>query len=336
VEKPKVDGGFGMLKETIELSAAQGLFAALLVAVLALSGCAGAKMKGPPLATLAGVPGHFGIGQILDLKAGKSISFDEFIEALSSRDLLFIGEIHDNPEHHLIQIQILQALVDRCGSLTLAMEFFQRPHQEILDRYVKGELSESDFLEAIDWRRSWGYAYHLYRPLLLAAREKSMRILAINAPAAIVRKVARNGLQGLSDDERSQVAAEIDLNDREHRDYLLKAYQEHTHQDLKRFQDFYEAQCVWEETMAESLADYMKGQGGKVVVFAGNGHLIHKFGIPARTSRRTGVAVATVIPYPLLSREEVPRDASDFIWLTAHYPHRPLWAYDQNRASVRR
>ncbi|MBN1105347.1 MAG: ChaN family lipoprotein [Deltaproteobacteria bacterium] len=307
------------------------LFITAFAAFLVLWGCAGMRVTGPPLATIPGTPGHFGIGQILELGPDTKIPFDEFIERLSSRDLIFIGEIHDNAEHHLIQLQILQALVDRCGPITVAMEFFQKPNQEAMDRYVRGELKESAFLEAVDWTRTWGYHYHLYRPLLLAAKERSLKILAINAPAPLVRKVAREGLRGLSAEERSQVAAEIDLGNQAHREYLFEAYREHTHQELRRFQDFYEAQCVWEETMAETLSNHLKEKGGKVLVFAGNGHIARKFGIPDRTVRRWPVPMATVIPYPLSAKTEIRRDTADYVWLTADSPRRFIRFHEQKR-----
>jgi uncharacterized iron-regulated protein len=319
-----VQGVMGILQKP-------GLFISAFAAILALWGCGGGRMTGPPLAAIPGTPGHFGIGQILDLGAGTRIPFEEFIDRLSSRDLVFIGEVHDNPEHHLIQVQILQALGDRCGPITVAMEFFQRPSQETLDRYVRGDLKESEFLEALDWKRTWGYDYHLYRPLLLAARERSLKILAINAPAPIVRKVARKGLRGLTEQERSQVAGEIDLDNRAYREYLRETYKEHTHQELKRFQDFYEAQCVREETMAETISNHLKEKGGKVLVFAGNGHIAHKFGIPDRTLRRYPVPMATVIPYPLHAKTEIRRGTADYVWLTADSPRRFTRFHEQQR-----
>jgi uncharacterized iron-regulated protein len=298
------------------------LFLQGLLVMAALLGCASTRKTGPPLATLPGVQGHFGIGRILDLGAGAAISFEDLIERLASKDLIFVGEVHDNPEHHLVQVQILQALAQRWTPLTLAMEFFQRPSQEILDRHVRGEINESEFLQEVDWRRSWGYSFHFYRPLLLVAREKGIRVLAINAPSSITRKVAREGLKGLTDEERSLVPPDIDLGNKEHREFIFKTYAEHANPDLRRFEDFYEAQCVWDETMAESLAAHLRQNGGKLIVFTGSGHIIHKFGVPDRTVRRFPVPMATVFPYPLEGSSQIDRGVADFVWLTGSYPHR--------------
>lgn len=291
-----------------------------LVISLILHGCAGMKISAPALASLPGVSGHFMIGQILDLERGKAPSFDRIIDQIASKDLVFIGEVHDNPEHHLIQVQILQTMMSYSGPVTIAMESFQTPQQSSLDRYLQGELTESEFLKEVNWTMSWGFDYHLYRPLILLAKQHGCKILAINAPHDIVRKVARYGLKSLDTTERNMLAKDIDLNNRAHRAYLRKAYEQSAHKALKRFDYFYEAQCVREDTMAHNLAEYLRENGGKLIVFTGNGHIINKFGIPDRTIRRFPVSMVTIMPYPLNENVTIKIGTADYVWLTAVYP----------------
>ncbi len=104
-------------------------FLTVFMVFLAMHGCAAMKASKPARATIPGVSGHFKIGQILDLKTGKVLSFDQLIDQIASKEIIFIGEVHDNPEHHLIQAQILQALMNRFSPVTVAMEFFQKSQQ---------------------------------------------------------------------------------------------------------------------------------------------------------------------------------------------------------------
>ena len=295
------------------------LMLSVLMVFFALIGCAGTKKPSPIRATIQGVPEHFRIGQILDLKVGNVLSFDQFIEQISSKDLIFIGEAHDNPEHHLIQVQILQALVACCGPISIAMEFFERPQQSTIDRYHQGALDETEFLEEVDW----GSDYHFYRPLIQLAKQHGAAVLAINAPRAVVKKVARQGLESLDEPERNKIAKEIDLSNKAHRNYVREAYERHTHGNLKEFDYFYEAQCVWEDTMAESLAEYLRENGRKLIVFTGNGHIINKFGIPDRTIERIPVSMVTIMPFPLSEEVTIEKETADYVWLTADYPSRP-------------
>jgi uncharacterized iron-regulated protein len=292
------------------------LSVAFFMASLAMCGCALTKPAMPPLASVEDVQGHFRVGRIIHLDTGKALSFDRFIDELESKRLIFIGEKHDNPEHHLIQVQILQALMARYGDLSVAMEFFQESRQPVLDRYMEGTSTETVFLKDVAWRKAWSFDYYFYRPLIFMLREKQSKIHAINAPNNIVKKVARAGLDSLKPEERNQLAKDIDLSNEKHRAYLRDVYKQHTSQDLKRFDYFYQAQCVWEDTMAENIAEYLKENEQRMVVFAGNGHIINGYGIPERTLKRVRVNMATIILYPLTGRETIKKETADYVWLT--------------------
>jgi len=294
-----------------------------VIFLLSIQGCAGVKK--PPVKTLAivpGVSGHLKIGQIMDLAAGELVSFDKLADQLSSKDLVFVGEVHDNPEHHLIQVQVLQAIINRQSEITLAMEFFQQTAQKAIDRYLQGDTNEETFLEEVDWKKGWGFEYSFYRPLMLLAKQNGIGVLALNAPSDIVRKVARKGLKGLDEQERNQLPEDIDLTDAAHRNYVQEIYGQHGHGDLNTFDFFYEAQCVWEDTMAHNIAEYLKGSERKVIAFTGNGHIVNKFGIPNRTIKRVPVSMATVMPYALRGQSTIEKGTADYVWLTPAYPHR--------------
>ena len=265
---------------------------------LSIHGCASVEKPTPTMATMPGVSGQFKIGQIIDLSAGEVISFGEFIDRIASKELIFVGEVHDNPEHHLIQVQILQALMAKAEHIDLAMEFFQHPDQTALDRYIQRETEEDVFLKEVGWKKGWGFDYSFYRPLMLLARQNGSRVLAINAPK------------------------EIGLDSEAHRAYLREIYGQHGHGSLKQFEYFYEAQCVWEDTMAQNIADFLIKEKGKMIVFAGNGHIVNKYGIPDRAVRRHPVSMVTVMPYAIHGTENIEKGMADYVWLTPSYPHR--------------
>jgi len=282
--------------------------------------------KAPPMAEIRGVQGRFQLGEIVDLHQGERVEFEDFMERIAPHDLIFVGERHDQAEHHLIQAQILQALMACCGPVDLAMECFRAPQQDTLDRYLAGEMTEAAFLKAADWNRSWGFPYHLYRPLLTLAREHGSRVLAINVSRELVGKVAKVGLAGLTPDERARLPRKIDLTNDAHRDYVREAYLLHSRQGIPNFQYFYEAQCVYEEVMADTLSTYFEEAGRhhrKLVAFAGNGHLEFRFGIPNRVLERTPVSAVTILPYALNETTTIPSEIADFVWLTPFSARRP-------------
>jgi membrane-associated protease RseP (regulator of RpoE activity) len=65
------------------------------------------------------------------------------------------------------------------------------------------------------------------------------------------------------------------------------------------FEYFHQAQILWDETMAESIATFLADHPDyRLVVLAGNGHLAFGSGIPKRAYRRTGKDYAIVLPDP--------------------------------------
>jgi len=286
---------------------------------LGFVGCATMKPVIPVNVKGETIPGPFRIGQTINMETGKILLFDELINQLEKKDLVFIGERHDNPEHHLVQVQILQALMSRHDRpLTLAMEFFQTSQQPILDQYMEGSLSEEVFLKDVGWRKGWGFDYHFYRPLIVMAKERGSKILAINAPRDITRKVARFGLSSLEPRERNALAGDIDLKHKSHRAYVWEAYMKHPHKNLKSFDFFYQAQCVREDTMAENIGKYLITENRKMVVLTGNGHIIKKFGIPNRILKHARVDFSTVVLLPHTGRLELEKDTADYVWITGN------------------
>jgi len=143
-----------------------------------------------------------------------------------------------------------------------------------------------------------------------------------------VRQVARDGLASLGEGDRKTIARDIDLDNEAHRAYLLDIFEQHGHGDLKSFDFFYQAQCVWEDTMAQNIAVHMKGYKGKMIVFAGNGHIRYKYGIPDRVVKRVPVSMTTVMPYPMTGHEDLQKGLADYVWFTRSYPRRSMMPRD--------
>lgn len=253
-------------------------------------------------------------GVIIHTGSDRRLSFDAFIEEISSSRAILVGEVHDRADDHLVQVQILLGLAKGARPVHVGIEYLPWTLQAKVDEYLSGAASEEEFLRGANWIGNWGHPFYLARPVFLAARKWSAGIACLNAPREIVSKVAREGIKALSESERALIAAEIDLQDAEHRRYVRAVYDRHPHFSPGRYDYFYEAQCVWEDTMAEKAAGYLGARDGVMVILCGRGHIVEGFGIPERLRKRTGGKVVTVVP---LSQESTfPRNIADYVWIT--------------------
>lgn len=301
-------------------------FLPIAVSILLLAGCC-VRHSVPSTPTL-GVFEGLKPGDILETRTGRVISPEVLLGQLDEARVVYIGETHTRPEDHRIQERILKGLHDRHPSLAVALEMFPREVQPLLDRFSRGEGTEEEFLRQVNWEEIWGYPFRLYRPLVLFAREKRLPLVGLNAPREVVNKIARQGLAGLTPEERGRVAETFDLKNPEHRAYVREEFERHVTGDIRDFETFYEAQSAWEETMAETLVQTLQAgsENTRVVVLIGNGHIWQGRGVPHNARRRLDHVYRTIIPLPadyaLRRLEPAP---ADYLWITpvAPEPHRP-------------
>jgi uncharacterized iron-regulated protein len=250
---------------------------------------------------------------IISAKTGKVINFDQLMADLNRHQIIFVGENHTNSAHHEIQLKIIEATFKNTPSMRVGLEMFDRSYQEVLDLWSVGVLDEENFLRKVHWYANWRYDFALYRDILLFLKENRIKIVALNIPSYISARIRVGGIDTLSDLDRQYLPKEIDTSNTKHREYAREAFDKHNFKSNVKFDDFYLAQCVWDEIMAESVAANLGEK--RVVVLAGNGHIQYKYGIPDRTFRRTNASFRTLYLVP--AGEEIELDIADYIWVTS-------------------
>ena len=234
---------------------------------------------------------------IYEVSSGERITREQLYTRLAEHRFIIVGESHDDAWHHEVQRDVYRGLTSVRGDsakVLLGMEMVQRPYQEGLDKYVRGEIEQDALLEAIDWRERWGFPVEYYAPLWQHARATESRVIALNARRELTRRCAKVGLEGLTEEERASLPAEMDLTNTAHRAWIKEIFEGHgMPMDEETLQNFYEAQVIWDETMAETAVKAMSDQPeeARMLVVAGTGHVINGWGIPSRIARRTCLAV---------------------------------------------
>ena len=214
----------------------------------------------------------------------------QVLQELVKADVVYLGETHDSLKDHQAQLEILQKLYQRQPKMAIALEMFQRPYQNVLNRYIAGDLSEQELLEQSEYNQRWGFPWQYYAPILQFAKEKQLPVLALNTPTEVTRQVARAGLESLTPQQRQFIPpfTEIRTDNAEYRQTLLRIFNQHqTGHSSASFERFFLAQVLWDETMAERIAQFIYAHPDyQVVVLAGRGHIAYGYGIPSRVARR--------------------------------------------------
>jgi len=308
------------------------IWAAGVSGLLLLAGCAAnrtamtgsAEMPYPPSSPPQ-------VEEILHLPTGLRISIDGMIEMLSGARLVSVGETHDNLNDQRVELTVVRELHRRFpGKVAVGMEMFREPQQAALDRWVKGELTELEFLKVSKWYETWGFDFGAYRDLLLFAREHRIDIVALNPSKELQDSVRRTGLDNLPGDLRRKLP-EIGETDPWQRAVLRGVFVGHAGHGGgdESFASFLRVQLLWEETMAQRVVDYLKsprGEGKRMVTITGGWHVKYGFGLPKKVVRRLPMAYAILLPEEISTPEqregrtmrvdlpEVPLLPAHFLW----------------------
>jgi uncharacterized iron-regulated protein len=223
-------------------------------------------------------------------------TWTDAIAAMATSAVVCVGEKHDEASHHQVQAEALLAL-DAFPGLSLGLEMVAAEDQPALDAFQSGAMSEADF--AVWWSKNWGYPYAIYKPIFDAARSRAIPIHGLNAPAALVKAVAKVGLAGLPAADRARLPASVaESADARYRAYVKESLTGHGPVPDDRLARMTQAMAVWNETMGENAARLTAG-GKRVLVVAGQGHCLYGAGVPESARRRGAPSAQVLLPYPL-------------------------------------
>ena len=208
-------------------------------------------------------------------------TFADVMERVAGKQIIYVGENHNQFSHHVLELEVIKDLHRRGKKIAIGMEMFQRPFQRTLDDYIEERIDERELLKRTQYFKRWGFDYNLYRSILQFARSEKIPVVALNMSQEIVDKVFKGGLDSLSEEDKKWVPPRMDFSDDAYKERLQKVFQEHEGFGAENFNFFFQAQILWDETMSESVDEFLKAQPtDQMVVLAGNGHLAYGSGIP--------------------------------------------------------
>ena len=317
-------------------------FLRLLPLALVLAACARGTTALP--ATPASPAG---VHRIVATSSGATVSLRALGDAMQAADVVFLGEQHDDPATHALQLAVLDEAARRGRAVALSLEMFERDVQGSLDEYLVGRLAEQDFLAgARPWER---YATD-YRPSVVYARSRGWPVIASNVPRRLASLVSRGGLAALESmpaADRALVARDLRCPKDRYYDRFIATVGSHgpaptppapgasasppappaDSASRAMAERFYAAQCVKDETMAETIVRAAAGlpSGTLVVHYNGAFHSDYKQGTVERVVRRESSLrplVVSFVPVPDPNAADLAsvRERGDFVVFTTRAP----------------
>lgn len=283
-----------------------------------------AMVQAPSVAPVDTLPMHWTPHRVVNTDTKRVGDLEALAQAASRADVVFFGEQHDDVGTHRMQRALLEAISRRRDDVVLSLEMFERDAQPLLDAYLAGTITEAQFLEK---SRPWPNYVRDYRPLVEFARARGWTVVAANVPRPMASAVAKEGLVAVTrvtDSTRQWAAAAFECpSDDDYFKRFAKVMGGHAAPGLDAAtttQRYYEAQCVKDETMAESIVAARGAGAGKPLVVHMNGAFHSDFGdgTASRVRRRDRDAkmiVVTGVPVANLDAIDVKADRKKADWV---------------------
>ncbi len=272
--------------------------------------------------------------RVYDTKRKRFTDFESMLADITSADIAFLGEQHDDPGTHRLEAATLEGLARRRSNVILALEMFERDVQPQLDRYLAGALVETDFIAT---SRPWPRYATDYRPMVEFAKAWKWPVIAGNIPRKYASLISRGSLTAvdtLTPENRAFISKTFSC---EHDDYWDRFAKEmgdmsgHGPEAMKQTPDekaaalerIYQSQCAKDETMGESIAmAYNAAPPGALVVHVnGSFHSDYRLGTAERARRNLkGKRIVVVNFAPVANLDTANADAfrkvGDYVVLT--------------------
>ncbi|MGA2299007.1 MAG: ChaN family lipoprotein, partial [FCB group bacterium] len=279
---------------------------------------------------------------IYETATGEKLSINEWAEKSLKYDVIFFGEFHDDTLIHQLQKEYLTALYEKNSNIAVSMEMFERDAQNAINDYLNGKLSEEDFLKR---SRPWPDYKTFYRPLLELAKSHNAPVIAANVPRKYASMYSNDGMaviDKLPASERGLIAAKMKIKEDEYQKMFYKTMYMNLGVDsnatLTPNQEntmylYYGAQCLKDETMAESIINflfYSTHADYKLIHFNGDFHSNNYLGTVQKVwDRKKDVKIAVITPLYVDAGKNPDFDATtkghcDYLIVLENKPQTPV------------
>jgi uncharacterized iron-regulated protein len=285
------------------------LRAALALLALVLASCAPPGTR--PDAPLA--------GRVWDVERQRFIEPAEAERRLASADVALLGETHDSPAHHDIELRLLRAAVAQGRRPTVAMEQIDIDREAAVERAIAAGGDAQAVNAAADIAAHWPWP--LYAPIVSFALHENLPLVALNLPRSRTRRIVGEGLSSLGPGEPARLALDRTWNATREKALHREIVAGHCGEDDPMVPRLVEVQRAKDAVMADRL---LAQRSRPVVAILGRAHARADLAVPlylaAREPGRHVLVVGLVEVDPDAARVEDYPEAKpgrfDLAWFT--------------------
>ena len=247
---------------------------------------------------------------------GKKSDYKDILKQSLKADIVFFGELHDNPIAHWLELELTKDLhAEKGNNLILAAEMFETDNQLLIDEYFNDIIRESSFENEA---RLWKNYSTDYKPLVSFAKKNNLTFVASNIPRRYASMVSAGGFEALQkvSEEGKKYIAPLPVE----YDPELPCYKDMLTMNMgpkgPNPENFPKAQAIKDATMAYSIVKYRQ-PGQMLIHYNGSYHSDRYQGILWYLNKYSpsakSLTITTVLQENIGKMSDESRNKADFV-----------------------
>lgn len=281
----------------------------LLCAFSLLAACQTTHQVTPPPAPIAPQGrDHADFGVIRELATGRMLTPRELVERLAVAPRVLVGEQHDNPDHHALQLWLLRELAAQRPQGSLLMEMLNPDQQARVDAAqaaTRAGRPPADAFEALAWQANWDWS--VYGALVTYALRQPYPLLAANLNRTQIMQIyqQRPVLTGEASTTQQVQATLLDDIRQSHCGLLPEAQMP--------------AMLAVQQQRDRRMAERLMAAPTPALLLAGAFHVRKDLGVPLHL-KDLGAGEGNAVLILAEAGKTVTGERADYVWYTAAQP----------------
>ncbi|MGY2185255.1 hypothetical protein D3C81_102990 [compost metagenome] len=280
----------------------------LLCLVSLLAACQSHYVAPPPASIAPQGRNHADLGVIRELATGRTLTPQELVERLAAAPRVLVGEQHDNPDHHAVQLWLLRQLAAQRPQGSLLMEMLNPDQQVKVDAAqaaTRAGQPPADAYQALSWQANWDWG--VYGAIVTYSLRQPYPLLSANLDRSQIMQIykQRPTLSGeASTTQKVQATLLEDI--RESHCGLLPETQ-------------MPAMLAVQQQRDRRMAERLMAAPIPAVLLAGAFHVRKDLGVPLHL-KDLGVGEGNAVLVLAEAGKTVSAESADYVWYTAAQP----------------
>ena len=280
----------------------------LLCAFSLLAACQTHHVTPPPAPIAPQGRDHTDFGVIRELSTGQTLTPQELVLRLAVAPRVLVGEQHDNPDHHALQLWLQRELAAQRPQGSLLMEMLTPDQQAKVDAAqaaTRAGQPPTDPFKALAWQKNWGWS--VYGALVTYALRQPYPLMSANLDRAQIMQIykQRPVLQGEASTTQ-QVQATLLDDIRESHCGLLPESQ-------------MPAMLAVQQQRDRRMAERLMAAPTPALLLAGAFHVRKDLGVPLHL-KDLGAGEGNAVLVLAEVGKTVTAESADYVWYTAAQP----------------